>query len=437
MKSPLLRPIFLACTLTLLGSASFATRGTPAEDATNVASFLGSGVPTFVLGTTGADAADRGVAAQVRFLRGLLFPTAPIVLDTSFDASKGAAEWPATPVLYGGAHLNATLAALGGELPFKVTAGRLEIAGRVYEGDEYRLIAVVPSAAPSEAGPGHPNFLLYAGAGTPGVTEINAVRDYGFGFVVADRFGRLDMGRFVRNEDGVRAEVTESARRLVWRDQPLEVGDDLGTIIVHRLQLEAVDANDAPENEACLRGLRASARKLGVASVDGLELYIYPDRRSKKLLCWSEGDGNADISSSTLHVLPFDAGEGGPMERLIQHEATHILASRAFGTPGSALWGEGLAVWAAGGYGGQPLTSFDGVRLPRQASLEAMLGARFSQVPEGTSYPLAGRIVQDLIEVHGLATFLERFYPSTPSELEATCDALGTSAAAIEAKYTR
>jgi hypothetical protein len=398
--------------------------------------FLSRGAPTFVVGTAGDEACDRGTSAQVRFIRDLLFPTSPIVPDSSLELGTGIEAWPEVAVLYGGSHTNSAFAAIEDSLPFRVGAGRLEIADLVFEGPEYRLIAVVPEDLRPAAGPAHPAFLLYAGTGSPGVTEINAVPDYNFGFVVADRFGRSHSGRFERDAEGALVAVVEDvSRRLPWRSQRVELEGELGEIVVHRLELEPVDAQDAPENAACARGLSHAARALGLSDVRGVEVYVYPDRRSKQQLQGSRADGNAECNSTTLHVLPFEASEGGLMEALIRHEGAHVLAAQALGTASAALWGEGLAVWAAGGYGGQDLASFSALRLPAGVGLRELLGPGFSKLREPLGYPIAGRMVGALIEEHGLESFLAAFYSVAPSDLEASCRRLGTTLAEIEAPF--
>ena len=405
-------------------------------DARDANAFLTRGAPTFVVGTGGGDVAARGVRAQVDFIQGLLFPASEVVADSSFEAAKGPSAWPDHPVLYGGEHVNQALAVVGPELPFRVQEDRLEIAGRVYEGSEYRLIAVVPAGAPGERGPGHPNFLLYAGTGTPGVTEINAVPDYGFGFTVADRFGRLACGQFEEQEGRWRAVVTDRMRRLPWRDRTLELEGELGEVVLHRLELEPADGKDAAENAACLRGIALAARRLGVDSVGQIEVYIYPDRRSKQQLAGNGGDAHAEANSGTLHVLPFEASEGGAMERVLAHEATHVLGTRAHGVPGSGFWGEGLAVWASQFYGGLELGALK-PKLPGGMRLVDFVGLPFHKAPESTGYPIAGQVVESLIEAHGLETFLREVYPLSPAESAAACERLGTSLDSLEARYKR
>ncbi len=64
-------------------------------------------VPTYVVGTTGDDISDRVVANQAEMIRSIFTPDA----KTLRDAEVGAA-WPANPIVYGGAHVNAASAAI-------------------------------------------------------------------------------------------------------------------------------------------------------------------------------------------------------------------------------------------------------------------------------------------------------------------------------------
>lgn len=404
----------LACTL-----------GAPTDEPRTASEFLSGRLPSFVVGTLGDDRADRGITAQVELVRGLLFPKAAVVLDESFDPGAGPSAWPATPILYGGGHLNAVLAGLGDCLPFSVSSEAIEIAGEQYVGDEYRLIALVPSIAPTETCPGSPQFLLYAGAGTPGVTEINATPDGNFGFVVVDRFGLRDAGRWDRDADGSPvAKITQRALRKPWRESRVQDGGRVEPVlIVQRLQVVTQSDSERAEDLAVLRGVRKAEAALGLASTAPLTVYVYPDAQTKALITRA-GDGHADQASRTLHVLAVDAGVDGALERLCAHEAVHILATDAFGVAGSPLWGEGLAVWAAGHYGGRSLQEW---RLdpPRvEAGIVELCGAGFARLPERSSYPVAGLLVADLIHEHGLEAFLEHLYPAGPPGLEAALASL-------------
>lgn len=409
-------PVALAMALTL---------GAPTDESRTASEFLSGRRPSFVVGTLGDSRADRGIAAQVELVRGLLFPESAFVRDVDFDPSAGPTAWPRTPVLYGGSHLNAALASLGDCLPLKVDAGEITIAGERYSGDEFRLIALVPPISAREGCAGSPQFLLYAGAGTPGVTEINATPDGNFGFVVVDRFGLRDAGVWERDEDGAPiARITKRALRKPWRESRVEAGEGKEAVLVcMRLEVTLQADGERAEDLALSRGVRQAEAALGLEHTAPLTVYLYPDARTKASITRA-GDGHADQASRTLHMLAVDAAVGGPLERLCAHEAVHILATEAFGAAGSPLWGEGLAVWASGGYGGRSLQDW---RLdpPRvEGDIVELLGANFTRLPEHHSYPIAGLLVDDMIRRHGLEAFLEHLYPAGPLELDAALEPL-------------
>jgi len=411
---------------------------TPLEEARTASEFFSSGNPTFVLATQGDEQADRGVAGQVAFIRGLLFPAAAVVDDASIDVSAGASGWPERPVLYGGGHLNSALGELTSCLPFKIGAGELEIAGERYEGDEYRLIALVPSLAKTDSCAGSPQFMLYAGAGTPGVTEINATPDGGYGFVVIDRFGMRDAGVWERDDAGQpQAKLTFRALRKPWRTTRVRAGEGLlPGVIVARLQAATVSDAEGAQDEAILRGVQLARTRLGIENAKPLTVYLYADAKTKASITRA-GDGHADQASRTLHVRATDASIGGSLELLVAHEATHVLADEAFGVSGCALFGEGLAVWVSGHYGSRSMLEW---RLdpPRvEPGVQQLSGSAFRELAERRAYPIAGLFVDDLIHEHGLEAFIEHLYPAGPGGLDAACAALGMRVDALDALLRR
>jgi hypothetical protein len=114
-------------------------------------------VSTYIVGTTGDDISDRVIANQAELIRSTFRPAAKTLRDTDVGAA-----WPANPVVYGGAHVNAAIAAIAKDLPFEITANKLVIGGRTFEGDGYALLTLVPARAGK-----YPQFMLYAGTGTP------------------------------------------------------------------------------------------------------------------------------------------------------------------------------------------------------------------------------------------------------------------------------
>ena len=407
-------------------------------DSKTAGEFLSGGDPTFVLATQGDDATDRLVAQQVGFVQNLLFPKAEVVPDTSIDVSAGVSAWPDRPVVYGGSHLNGALAELAACLPFTISAGELEIAGEHYTGDEFRLIALVPAQAAREGCASSPQFLLYAGAGTPGVTEINATPDGGYGFAVIDRFGLRDGGVWELDKDGKSvAKVTFQALRKPWRASRVTEGDAVeAALIVHRMQAAAFYDAEGGQDATLLRGVQTSAQRLGIKEAAPLEVYLYADAATKASITRA-GDGHADHASRTLHLVALDFATGGPLESLCAHEATHILATEHYGAPGSGLWGEGLAVWVAGQYGGKSLQEWR-LKPPTLApGIQLLLGPTFARTAERSSYPVAGLIVDDLIRDHGFEAFMQHIYPAGPGDIESACAKLGIKIDSLDAKLRR
>lgn len=408
------------------------------RDATSASEFLSGGSPTFIVGTSGDDLADRGVRRQVEFVRNLLFTDAPILDDVDVDVSKGVDAWPTRPVLYGGAHLHADVAALVNCLPLRVDAGRIEVGGNVYEGDEYRLIALVPAQAETDVCPGSPQFLWYAGAGTPGVTEINATPDGGFGWVVIDRFGLRDAGSWDQVDGAWRARLDHRSLRKPWRRAEVAGDGEDRAPVANVFRLESVARSEAePDQDAAVtRGVAHAVRQLGMQSAAPLDVYLYPSEAVKASITRA-GDGHADVASRSLHALLVDPRPGGPLESLVAHEAVHLLATEAFGVPGSALWGEGLAVWASGQYGGRSLESWRLSPPKLELGVTAFAGTAFFRHPERVTYPLAGMLVGDLVREHGLTAFLEHLYPAGPNEIDDACDALSIDTADLNALLRR
>ncbi len=393
--------------------------------------FLARGLPTFVLGTAGDDRADQRIAVQVGLVRGLLFSSAPAVADVTIDASRGPSGWPARPVVYGGPHVNALMAAIAPTLPFELGPGRLALGGAVFKGDDVRLVAVVPARAADARGPATPEFLLYAGTGTPGVGEINSrlVSRGDEPLVIADAFGPLHRGRFSLDARGtaVVAELGPAARRIEWRavERPLAGSARKVTVRVLFPAMLAPAATEEATVAACLRGLQAAVRRLALAEPAALSVYVHPDRRSKVTLTGDGGDGHAVPAARALHVLAADPSPGGALEGLVAHEGTHVLAYEAWGGAGTPLLGEGLAVWVSGQHAGIPLAAWPS-RLPSRVPFGELATARFARLPERASYPQAGLVVEAAHRRVGLAG-LRALYTASADELATTLARLGAA----------
>jgi hypothetical protein len=401
-------------------------RPAPAQEFATPTTFLAEATPTFVVGTAGDDRCDRAIRGQAAMIRSLLFADAALLRDDEVD------DWPATPIVYGGPHVNSLIARLAPHLPFELERGRLLIGGRTFEGDDVRLIVVVPARPAAEGFAGHPEFLLYAGTGVPGVAEINGIPHGGAPIQVCDTFGELVAANWTRAADGsLGVQFGRTRPRIAWRAVEPSSADLPGAaprvLFPEPLAEEALaEARAALE---CWRHLATAARRLGLSSLPPSRIYVYPDLRSIQSLTGKAASGHADVEAGALHVV---RGEGGVHGPLIQHEGAHLLAYRAYGAAASPLLGEGLAVWVAGEYGGYDLDQWvQGWKGPLPALAE-LQGAGFRELPERAAYPLGGNFVGAAVELVGVDAFCKELLGAGPSEWEAACARAGTTPAAIE-----
>jgi hypothetical protein len=384
----------------LLLAACGSGKGTPdAGPASSVNELLGRGVPTFVVGTAGDDLSDRGIAAQVNMIRDLAFPLAEIVDDTG--------DWPKNPVVYGGPHVNALVAKT--KLPFEIGPGRLAIGGEIFTGDDLQIIATIPNDGT------HPEFLLYAGTGTPGVMEINSHSGGTAQITIKDVFGIVRTGSW---KDGA-AVLDPPARRIEWRSV------ERAHVTVRFPAMLAPSPDEAQQITRILQGVGAAQAAVGAAD-PVMTIYVYPDPRSKKTLTGDIGDGHAVAEARALHVV---VAPGDLMQSLVAHEATHVLAYQTWGAGGSPLIGEGLAVATARQYGGKSLVDWATTIEPIPI---AKLLTDFRKLPEPATYPLAGLLVEAAIELVGVDKFRQFLYPAAISQWDAACRAAGTTPEALE-----
>lgn len=199
--------------------------------------------------------------------------------------------------------------------------------------------------------------------------------------------------------------------------------------VILRLELDEPDERDAAEDAAVLAGLRTACAKLGLARARPVEVHLYPDRGSKRSLTGNAGDGHADALSGTLHMLAFDPAV---LESVVAHEGTHVLATRALGTAGSAAFGEGLAVWVCGQYGLRALDDWAADPPAFEGDAAAFCGAAFRRLPEGTGYPVAGLLVRALVERAGVEAFLAHLYTAPADGLGDACEAAGLPRDAVD-----
>jgi hypothetical protein len=272
--------------------------------------------------------------------------------------------------------------------------------------------------------------LLFAGTGTPGIAEINSstVMRGNAPIVIADEFGPIITGTWQIDPDGTpRAQVGVSARRVGWRTIDKTIA---GVAVAFRFVDKSSPARDTAAIDRASRGIATSATKLAATGTLAMAVYVHPDRASKQALTGNGGDGHAVAFARALHVIDGDA-----LETLVAHEATHVIAPQAWGPAGSPLFGEGIAVWTSGQYGGTPAARFRKRARPAQ-SIRELLGPAFRTLPEFTSYPLAGVLVEVAIAKVGLANVRDHLYGATASTWDDACVRAGTTAAALEDAFS-
>jgi len=387
--------------------------------------FLAAAAPTFVTATLGDDAADARVRGQAELVRELLFPKSTLVTDV-----EAASTWPEHPVVYGGPHVNALMRDLAPGLPFVMDAAHLAIGDLDLKGDSYQLVTVLPARSES---PSHPEMLLYAGTGPVGVAEINAIGRGNDAILVADVFGPLHTGRWVRAADGtVKAKLGPAGRRIAWRD--VSRAGAAGTTI-YRFPAElAAAADESDLIDAAQRGLEQAVVMLEMKSPPPLTIYVHPDVRSKQALTGNAGDGHAIPGARALHIVA--RSPVSVLTSLVAHEATHILAYAAYGAAGTPLLGEGLAVWVSGQYGGGSLDNWE-QSLGKHPSLRDMLGPIFRKTAERVAYPSAGLLVKTAVELVGREAVTTHLYGATASTWDTACRAAGTTSDLIEQALAR
>ncbi len=398
---------------------------TPPVTATTPNSFVRRGDPTFILGTRGDAITDRRIAGQVRLMRGLALPRSRVVSDTTIDLARGPATWPSNPLVYGGADDNAVIAGLAAKLPYQVTRSRIVVGGQVFEGAGYRLIAVTPATDD------HPEFVLFAGTGDGAMAEINGGIPMSTPIVVADRFGALVQGTWARVGGKLVAKLGPRQRRIEYRTVRRTLAAARGarraTVSFAFPSMVPAADSEAALIDACMRGLRRAVDKLALDAPVDMWIYLYPDRRSKMSLTGNRGDGHAVPSSRTLHML---ATSPAAAEQLVAHEATHVLAYYGYGPAGSALMGEGLAVWVSGQYAGRSIASW--TRSMRPISIATLLGPGWMKQNEADKYPLAGLVVEVAIAQVGLTRVLEHLLGANVETWDASCARAGTTPAKLE-----
>jgi hypothetical protein len=420
------------------GDAAPSTAASPIVESTPIGvtpNELLQGPPTFVVGTTGDARSDRDTAGQARFIAGLFFSDAPILDDTSIDPTSATVSWPPRPVVYGGPHVNALVAALAPVLPFAMTADSLTIGDSSLAGEGLRIITVVPAREADARGPAHPDLLIYAGTGPDGVAEINALGQGADAIAIADGFGMLRTGHWGRTKAGeVVAVLGPATPRLEWR--AVERSIAAGTTVTFHFP---ADTASSDEDEAIIaagqRGLARAIDRLQIAKPVAMSFYVYRDGKEKQRVTGDGGDGHAVPSARALHVRRADTSEGGGMENLVAHEGTHVLVREPWGPAGSPLLGEGVAVWSSGGYAGSTIAQWKPQITVRP--IAELLGKTFFRTPERESYPFAGLVVEVAIAEVGLDAVRDHLYGATARTWPEACVAAGTTAEALDAALAR
>ncbi len=429
MFGPRFHRLLVAMALLVACGKEPATQPAPAADLIPTPNQLfAAGSPTFVLGTLGDDDRDRRIATQVGLLRGLALPDSRVVTDAAVDRSA----WPKRAVLYGGPAENALFAEVAGDLGIEVNDAALVLGGERFEGEGVRLVAAVPADPPR-----HPSFVVFCGTGSGGIGEINANLPTNVPILVADGFGPLAQGTWERDAASGRwRPKLDDARgtRIEYRTESRRLAG--ATMRFHFPAMVAPRPGDAAAIEASMRGLKLAVRKLAIEAPVPLEVFVYPDRRSKVSLTRSSADGHAVPSSRGLHLLPFDTSPGGGHELLVAHEATHVLGYYAWGPAGTALLGEGLAGWVAGAYAGKTLDQW-GNELPRDAKVAPLLGPGWAKLSEAAKYPLAGLFVEVALAEVGPEAVRDHLLGATPETWARACRAAGSTPERLQAALTR
>lgn len=390
------------------------------------------GTPTFVRGTKGPELSAKANAVQAELVRSIAFPKAAVVDDASIDVAKGAAAWPANPVLIGSAESNAVLAALGDRVPFRFRRGGLEIGGRTFTGADVCLIACVPAQPDAPGAPGWPEFVVYAGASPLEALELNSVRHGGIPVLVADKFGALVGAEWKRDDAGKLVAAFGSAlKRVEWRrTSSVDRASPRPVFVSHVASIPATEL-DLEQSNAALRGVERAAERLGIAEFEPISVFVYPDKKTKGELTQNEGDGHARPAARALHVIACDAEEGGALENLVAHEVTHVLAPWSIVPAASPVFGEGLAVWTSGKYQGRALVDWKKT-VAAKAPTVAELLAGMRKMPESVAYPLSGLLVDALVREFGWESFKEAFAGAGESTWTAACKTAGTTPEKVE-----
>lgn len=161
-----------------------------------------------------------------------------------------------------------------------------------------------------------------------------------------------------------------------------------------------------------------------------IKTFYYSTNALKETHTGDPGNAQANTLNLEVHEVFGQVNAAGV------HEDTHVVAWHRLGHTHNALLGEGLAVWASGGWHSETLDHWaslhrDSGELP---TLTAML-ADFRSIPDLVGYPSAGHFVQFVHDRWGLNTlkqlYVLRDIPGGSEQL------LGMSMAELEAAWVQ
>jgi hypothetical protein len=161
-----------------------------------------------------------------------------------------------------------------------------------------------------------------------------------------------------------------------------------------------------------------------------MTIYFHADHAAKHAATGNAGDGHAIAYARALHVA-VDVPPAA-LHLLVAHEATHVLLPQLWGPAGSPLFGEGVAVYASGQYGGTTLAEWN-TKFSRTGKVIDLIGPAFRRVPEAEGYPAAGLIVEAIIGAVGLPALRDHLYGANALTWADACTAAGTTPDRIQA----
>ncbi len=171
-----------------------------------------------------------------------------------------------------------------------------------------------------------------------------------------------------------------------------------GRYVYHWLPGDEISPAHRAQND---RNVSDVAALLGVPDEGTFHYWKLPDNATKGRLTGDAGNAHTDGTTNIWSIWPVD-----------RHEIVHVL-SRSWGPAGSALLGEGLAVWASGTWQGANVRAYakklvaEKTWIPLDRIVES--GA-FRKAPDLQTYAIGGALVEWVIETRG-RDVLRRAFP--------------------------